>query len=313
MAVTVVLVATLGYMLIEGWTFGEAFFEALMIISTVGLKESRPASTSGDIWTAFVTIFGIASIAVIFSLMTSVIVSGELRRALGRTTLLNRINQLSGHFIICGYGRMGQSVHKQLKAHGAKTVIIERDTDKTARLEEQGELFVLGDASEEEALQLAGVTRARGLVAALPEDSGNVFVTLTARGLRDNLNIVARAEQPSAEPKLLRAGANRVICPAVIGATRVANLMTRPSVADFIEVTARGVELELDEYVVDENSPHVNQTLQEANLRSKAEVMVVAIKRADGMTVFSPGAGEKILEGDTLIIIGQAGAAARLR
>ncbi len=312
MAVTVVLVATFGYMLIEGWTFGEAFFEALMIISTVGLKEPRPASTSGNIWTAFVTVFGIASIAVIFSLMTLVIVSGELRRALGRTTLLNRINQLSGHFIVCGYGRMGQSVHQQLKAHGAKTVIIEKDPDTTARLEEQGELYVLGDAAEEETLKQAGLMRARGLVVALPEDSGNVFVTLTARGLRNDLNIAARAEQPSAEPKLLRAGANRVICPAVIGATRVANLMIRPNVADFIEVTARGVELELDEYYVAEDSPLVNQTLQEADLRSKAEVMVVAIKRADGKTVFSPGAKETIQGGDTLIIIGQTGAAARL-
>lgn len=312
LALAVLMVSALGYMVVEGWTLTESLYEAANVVSTLGLEEVHDMSPAGEAWTFFVIIFGIAVIAVAFSLMTSVIVSGELRRVMGRRTLRNKIDQLDGHFIVCGYGRMGESVVARLKEHRATCVVIDKDPDTTARLEEERILYVLGDASEEETLQEAGVMRARGLVAALSEDSANVFVTLTARGLREDLNIAARAEQPSSQPKLERAGANQVICPAVIGAMRVANVMVRPSVADFIEITARGVEFEVDEYVVSADSPLADQSLKEANLRRKAEVMVVAIKRPDGRTVFSPGADEKMLAGDTLVVIGEVGAAARL-
>ena len=312
LAAVVLLGAALGYKLLEDWTFGEALYEAAMIVSTVGLKEIRPMGRAGHIWTFIVIVFGVVTIMVVYGVVTSTIVSGELRRVMGRRTLRNKLRALDGHFIVCGYGRMGQSVVAQLKQHGATVVVVDNDPETTAKLEEQGILYALGDAEEEETLKEAGVMRAAGLIAALSEDSANVYVTLTARGLRDDLNIAARAEQPSAEPKLLRAGADRVICPAVIGATRVANLMVRPNVADFIEVTAKGVELELDEYVVGPDSPLRNQTLMQANLRQKTEVMVVAINRADGQTVYNPSAREEIREGDTLIVIGRTGAAARL-
>jgi voltage-gated potassium channel len=231
---------------------------------------------------------------------------------MGRRKLLSKISQLGGHIIVCGYGRMGQTVISQLTQRGVTVVVIDNDPAKTTELEELGVLYILGDAAEEETLRQAGVMQARGLVAVLPEDSANVYVTLTARGLRDDLNIAARAEQLSAEPKLQRAGANRVICPSVIGAIRVANVMVRPNVADFIEVTAKGVELELDEYLVGPESPLKDQTLKGADLIRKAGVIVVAIKRADGETVFNPKAEEHIREGDTLIVIGPSGTGNRL-
>ncbi len=312
LAGSVLLIAAAGYMVLEGWGFGPALYEAAIIVSTVGLKEVQPMGQAGHVWTFFVIMFGVLTIMAAFSIMTSVVVSGELRRVMGRRKLQNKINQLSGHFIVCGYGRMGQMVVAEFLLRGAKTVVVENDPEMTARLDEQGILYVLGDASEEETLRQAGVMRARGLVSVLSEDSANVYVTLTARGLRDDLNIAARAEQLGAQPKLERAGANRVICPAVIGAMRVANVMIRPNVADFIEVTAKGVELELDEYAVTADSPLKGLTLKESDLRRKAEVMAVAIRRADGQTIFNPGAEEQILEGDTLVLIGQAGAASRL-
>ncbi len=247
LAVSVLLVSAFGYMVVEpSWTFGQALYEAAIIVTTTGLKEVEHLKAR-DVWTLFVMLFGIATIAIAFGIMTSTIVSGEMRRVLGRRTLQDRISQLSRHFIVCGYGRMGESVAKQLKQQGATVVVIDNNPDQTAKLEEEKCLYVLGDAAEEESLQRAGIMQARGLVAALPQDSANVFVVLTARGLREDLNISARAEQLSAQPKLLRAGANRVICPAVIGAMRVANIMLRPNVADFIEVTAQGVEFEVDE------------------------------------------------------------------
>lgn len=310
--VTVLGVATLGYVVVEGWTFRESIYEAAIIVSTVGLKEVRAMSPAGEAWTLVVIVFGVFTIAVAYGLMTSIIVSGELRRAMGRRTLENKIKQLSGHIIVCGYGRMGQSVVSQLLRLGARVVVVDNDPDRTTELEERGILYVLGEASEEETLKQAGIMRARGLVAALSDDSANVFTTLTARGLREDLDIAARAEQPSTEPKLRRAGANRVICPAVIGAVRVANAMIRPSAADFIETTAEGIHLELEEYLVSADSPLRNKALREARLREKAGVMVVAIKHAEGQTIFNPNADEQIQKGDILILIGPTGSAQRL-
>jgi voltage-gated potassium channel len=310
--ITVLGVATLGYMLIEGWGFRDSLYEAAIIVSTVGLKEVRRMGEAGETWTLIVIIFGVFTIAVAYGIMTTTIVSGELRRAMGRRTLQSKIKQLSGHIIVCGYGRMGQSAVEQLERLGVKVVVIDHDVNRTTELEERGILYVLGDASEEELLQQAGITRAKGLIAALSEDSANVFVTLTARGLAPDLKIAARAEQPSTEPKLYRAGADRVICPAVIGATRVANVLVRPHVADFIETTFKGVELELEEFRVPANSSLVDKTLREAPLRQKANVMVVAIRHGDGQTAFNPGADEQIREGDTLILIGPSGAVSRV-
>lgn len=309
--VTVLGIATIGYMVVEGWTFRESLYEAAIIVSTVGLKD-RAMGQAGETWTLIVIIFGVFTITVAYGVMTSIIVSGELRRVMGRRTLESKIRQLSGHIIVCGYGRMGQSIAAQLVRLGARIVVIDNDSERTTELERRGILYVLGDASEEETLKQAGVMRARGLVAALPEDSSNVFTTLTARGLRDDLDIAARAEQPSSEPKLLRAGANRVVCPAVIGAVRVANAMIRPSVADFIETTIEGVDLELEEYLVSAESPLQNKALREARLREEAGVMVVAIKHVEGQTIFNPKADEQIQKGDILILIGPTGSAQRL-
>ncbi|MBN1343446.1 MAG: NAD-binding protein [Phycisphaerae bacterium] len=309
----VLLVAAAGYMIVEGWSFGDSLYEAANVVSTLGLEEVHDMSRAGEAWTFVVIIFGVATIAVAFGIMTQTIVSGELRRVMGRRTLQSKINQLDRHFIVCGYGRMGRMVTSHFRQHGIKTVVVDHEPQVTAKAEEDGVLYVLGDASEEETLVQAGIMRASGLVALLSEDSANVFVTLTARGLRSDLNIAARAEQLSTQPKLERAGANRVICPAVIGAIRVANIMMRPNVADFIEVTAKGVELEVDEYVVSAASPLRDKTLDESKLRRKAEVLVVAIKRVGGQTVFSPGPNEKMCEGDTLILIGPDGAASRMQ
>jgi voltage-gated potassium channel len=312
-AVVCVVVATLGYMLLEGWSLGEAVYMAVIVLSTTGLKEVHEMDPRGLAWTVIVIVFGAASLATAYALITSAIVSGELRRVLGRRTLQNKINQLSRHILICGYGRMGEMITADLTRRGAQVVVVDKDPAKTARLEEAGVLYVLGDASEEDTLRRAGIMKARGLVSVLPEDSANVFVTLTARGFRDDITIITRAEQTSTEPKLRRAGASRVICPTVIGASRVAALMMQPHVADFIEVTARGVELEVDEYRVTAISPLKGQTLSEAQLRQKADVMVVAVTGEGGKTLFSPGADHAMKEGDTLILIGPPGLAARLQ
>jgi voltage-gated potassium channel len=226
--------------------------------------------------------------------------------------LESRIKTLDNHVIVCGFGRMGQMVVQHLRDTKVQVVVIEVDNVRTRKLDEMGLLYLVGDATDEDVLHRAGIERARALVAVLPGDADNVFVTLTARELRSDLHIVARAEQFTAMPKLRRAGATRVISPQAIGAERIANIITRPHVVDFVEVAAKGVDLELDEFVVGQDSPLAGKSLRDADIRKAADVMVVAIKRADGSTRFSPGADVIIQPQDTLIMIGPSGASGKL-
>ena len=223
-----------------------------------------------------------------------------------------KIDQLRDHVILCGFGRMGTITARMLTEKGADVVVVEFNESVRAELDAAGMLYVLGDATEEETLIAVGLQRARALVSALAGDADNVYVTLTARGLSPTLHIVSRAEQPTTEAKLRRAGADRVICPQVIGATRVADILMRPHVVDFFEVAARGVDLELDEYTIGSDSVLKDVKLRDSGLRQKTGAMVVVVKRSDGTSVFQPGPDEVLREGDQLILVGRAGTSARL-
>jgi len=306
------LISTTGYVLIERASPIDALYMVLITISTVGFGEVWPLSTAGKIWTMLTIMVGLIIASLTFSMLVTLLVSDEVRNLLGRRKLQAKIAQIRDHVIICGCGRMGRIIRSELAARGVQTVVIEVDPQKTAAMSEHGILYVLGDASEEETLLEAGLMRAKALVSVLPHDSDNVYVVLTARALKPDLFIIARSEQAATEHKLLRAGADKVISPQTIGAMRVANLITRPNVVDFFDVAAKGVELEMDEYIVRPDSPLKGKTLKDSGLRQKARAMVVAIKRADGTTVFNPDANEIILENDTLILIGPAGVSSRL-
>ena len=217
-----------------------------------------------------------------------------------------RINMLKNHIIVCGYSQMSKIMVSQLiKQKRSDLVVIEVDQDKIAELEKEGMLFVKGDASEESTLIESGITRASTLVALLPTDSENVFVSLTARELNPDLFIITRAKSVTTEAKLIRAGANRVVCPQIIGAHRVSQLITKPGVVDFVDVAATGVEFEISEYHVTSESSLSGKTLMESGLRQKADAMVVAIHKSEGGTVFNPKADVVVQEGDTLILIGR--------
>jgi len=301
-----------GFVVIEGVPIGDAAYWMTATLSTVGYGDVVARTWLGHVWAMVVIVLGVIAAAMTISFLQAMIVSGELRRVLGRRKLLNRIQQLHGHIIVCGYGRMGRLIANDLKQRGRSVVAIEQDPERTSQMEEQGLLYILGDATEEETLVQAGVMRARGLVAVLPHDADNVYVTLTARGLNAGLHIVTRAEQPGSEGKLKRAGADRVVSPHVSGATLICNMLTRPNVTDFFQVAAKGVDLEVDEVVVGEESPFCDKSLRELELRQAAGVMVVAVKRSDGNTSYNPGPDEVIHCEDTLILIGPAGASAKL-
>jgi voltage-gated potassium channel len=232
-------------------------------------------------------------------------VEGEIREALGKRKLLKRIKKLSGHYIICGFGRIGEIIARQLRDRGLSLVIIENKPELVAQLEELGYYFVAGDATKEEVLVEAGIERARGLVAVVHSDASNVYIVLTARSLNPNLFIVARGEEPGATQKLLRAGADKVESPYEMGGRKMAHTILRPTVTTLMELAMHeGVEWSMEEILVGETSPMIGQALKDSGIRQKFELIVVAIKRADGEMLFNPTPKTLIQAGDTLILIG---------
>jgi len=303
---------TTGYMLLDGASAGDAAYMTLITLSTVGYHEVIELDRVGRLWTSAIIVFGIGAVSVAFTSLVTLFVGGEVRAVLGRRKVQSKIDHLSGHAILCGFGRMGAMAVDKLKDRGTEVVVVERKAALQPEIDSLDLLYVIGDATEEATLQAAGLQQARALVTVLPTDADNVFVTLTARGLHQNLHIVARAEQPRTEAKLRSAGADRVICPQVIGARRIADILTRPNVVDFFEIAARGVELEMDEYRVERGSVLEGKTLRDAALRQATGAMVVAIMRAEGTSVYQPGPEEVIRTGDTLILIGRTGSSTRL-
>jgi voltage-gated potassium channel len=302
-----------GYVLLEeGVTVSDAAYMTILTISTVGLGEVWELDSAGKIWTSIIILFGVGSASLALSSLFTLLVSGEMRAIRGRLRMQTEINRLSDHVIVCGYGRMGALTTADLISLGYSVVVIETDPKRTSLLEEEKIPYVFGDATEDETLRKAGIERARALVSTLPSDADSVYVTLSARGMRSDLTIVSRAEQPGTEVKLARAGADRVVCPQIIGAHRISNLIAKPHVVDFVEVAAKGAELEISEYVVGPGSAVKDKTLRESGLRSRSGGMVVAVKRADGAMVFSPGPDISIGESDTLVVIGTTGVSERL-
>ena len=302
-----------GYILIvPDVSLFDAMYMVLITVSMVGFNETIDLGTAGRAWTCLIILFGIAAVVTAFGSLTAMVVEGEVGRLIGSRKLESRISKLDGHAIVCGFGRRGRQVVELLIERKVPVVVMEKELSQSREVEQINQLYVVGDATEEHTLERAGIGRAKYLVAVLASDADNVFVTLSAREMRPDIYIVARAEQPASQVKLRRAGANRVILTQRIGAERIANLLTRPHLVDFVDVAAKGVELEMDEFLVTSNSPMAGKSLREVDIRRTANVMVIAIKSGDGATRFNPAADEVLLPNDTLIMIGQAGAAARL-
>jgi voltage-gated potassium channel len=237
--------------------------------------------------------------------LARVLIEGEIRQVLGKRHLQSRIKKLTGHYIICGFGRIGETIVQQLKARGTPLVVVENNPDNLPRLEAVGINFVVGDATREEALLEAGIERAKGLVAVVHSDASNVYIVLTARSLNPNLFIVARAEDPGAEQKLLRAGADRVESPYFMGGQKMAHAILHPTVVTFMELAMKeGVDWSMEEVKVGPNSSMVGVALKDSNIRQKLDLILVAIKRAGGEMLFNPTLETPILAGDTLIALG---------
>lgn len=308
-ALSVPLVAGIaGYMILEDWTLLEATYMTVVTMTTVGFSEVRPLSSGGRIFTIFLMVGGVGVMLYILTNVVQTIVQEEVFRSfVRRRRMKTTMARLSNHFILCGLGRVGMEVAQHFVAESVKFIVVDPRSQAIARAEDSGYLYVQGDATRDETLLSAAVDRAHGLVAATGADSDNVFITLTARGLNAELDIVARASESETQAKLMRAGASRVVSPYSIGGRRMALSATRPLAVDLFDsifTTPKDNEFRLAEVQVPEDSPLVGVTLDQTC--AGIGIHALAVKRASGEVIIGP-AGDAVIEpGDGLILVGDS-------
>ncbi len=302
---TVLTVGTVGYHWIEKWPISECLYMTVITVSTVGFQEVHPLSREGHIFTVLMIFFGVTAAALSISALFEYFILHGLSTLFGRKKMDKYINKLNRHIIICGYGRTGYYIARDLRKTGRSFVVIENDPERLKLLEQDGVTFLEGDASDEDLLETAGVEKAEALVAALSKDADNLFLTLSARSLNSELHIIARVEDPDSSRKFMKAGATRVVSPFSTGANRIVQLLTRPAAVDLIELVDghKNLALEVNEIVVEENSKLDGKTLAEARVRQTLGCMVFAIKHPNGETVFDPDPEMKLVPGDVLVAI----------
>lgn len=302
----VLIVGSLGYVAIEGWRIFDGLYMTVITMGGVGYREIHPLSTAGQIWTMLVIVSGVGALAFAVVTVTDFMVEGHFSGFLEGRRMEKRIAGLSGHHVVAGLGRVGSVVAEEFQAARMPFVVIDISDTALAHARDHGWAWLQGDATEEATLKEAGLERARSLTAALDTDAANVFVTLTARGLAPDLFIVARAATPSAESKLRRSGADRVITPTEIGGRRMAAMVIRPMVVDFLDVVSRGqaTELKLEQITLSEGDPYVGSTIGEAHIRSRTGTYVLAVAGSDGAENSNPSPETKLRAGDSLIVLG---------
>jgi voltage-gated potassium channel len=315
------IVAVLGYML-AGWQFLDAIYMVVITVFGVGYGETKPLeSTALKVFTMGVIIAGCSSGIYVVGGFVQMLAEGEINRALGTRRMSKGIEQLSNHVLICGFGRVGQMLAADLAKAGQTLVVIDSNPARVEEAGSAGHLVVRGSASDEATLVAAGIDRARVLATVLPDDTANVFITLTARELNPTIEIIARAESPSTQKKLIRSGANRVVLPALIGATKIAHLITVPSADELLDTATGSAQLneelkmlglELSEIELAGNSPLLGQTVGDIEGTGKSGFVIVAVKQANGENLLKPPPDLKLMPGDKFVLIGHADAAQQL-
>ncbi len=301
----VLAIATAGYMLIEGWSFLDAFYMAVTAVTTVGFSEVHPLSTNGRVFTLFVVLFGVGIAFYILTAMVAAIIEGDFRQVLDLRRLRLAVQDLEDHYIVCGYGRVGEEVVRELKERDAPLVVVDISETAIDRARAAGVLTVLGDATMEETLVEAGIMRSSTLFAASDSDSINTYITLTAKGLRPETFVVARLRSPNVESKLRQAGADRVVSPYSMGGRRMAFAALQPFVTDFVDLFSNDPlgERVLAEMAVDEGSEFAGRELGDVLARS-GEVVVLAVRDTEGRLIVGPPRSRLLQAGEIMIVIG---------
>ena len=305
--VSVVVVATLGYHWGGDYSLVDSLWLVVITISTVGYGENSDMSDGMQLFTVGVILVGILAASYTFSGLVHLMVEGEIQTALGRRRMTREIQRLNQHVIICGYGRTGRQLAEGLQHEKVRFVIVDSIPENVADAQEANRLCILGDATEESVLREAGIESAAYLMSSLPSDADNVFITLTARNLNSQAEIICRAEQASTEAKLRQAGCNRVLMPTIVSARHMVRMITRPSTYDLMELVTESkfLDVELDEMHVSAANRLEGVTVAESEAHRRHRLLVVAIKQASGDMIFNPDAEYQFTEGDTLIMMGR--------
>ncbi len=306
--IAITLFGTVGYMVIEGWGVIDSLYMVVITLSTVGFGEVRHLSEPGRLFTIALIIAGVGNAAYLVSAAGEYIVSGAFRGSLLRQRMQRTIDRLSGHYIVCGYGRVGRQVGDDLRRRDKPYVVLETDERALDGIP-QDVPFIVGDGADNEILAGAGIERARGLVATTGDDATNVFITLTARALSHDLTIVARSNAPATERKLIDAGATHVISPFTIAGRRIAAQLLSPSITDFLDVVvqAGGVELAMEEIRVSPGSEIEAETITDAAIRSRTGANILAVRHGGGKDfITNPPPDFRLTDGDVLVVLGTA-------
>ena len=311
--ITAVALGTVVFHALEGWSILDSLYVTAQTVTTVGFGDITPRTLPGRL---FATAFMMVGVGIVLYALTSAvqsIVQSEILATLGQRRLSRKMSKLRNHYIICGAGRVGSHLIRSLKDSADTFIVIESNTQNVSSLMDAGVAVLVRDATLEESLREAGVENAKGLAACLPDDADNVYVVLTARDLNPNIHIVARAAEEQAEAKLIRAGANRVVAPTIIGGHRMAMALTKPAVGDFLDsMTANQLDLGFEQLEIEPSSSFVGLKLSETNIRSELNIVIVSIRRSTGEIEFNPTGDAVIHAGDMMIAIGNAESLAEL-
>lgn len=300
----VLVLGSAGYMLIEHFSFIDALFTTVDMMSTVGIT-AHPLSNSGRLFTIGIIILGVGSLFYTFGAMMEYVIEGHMSRAIGRHIMDRRISGLRNHYIICGYGRVGSRIASEFAAARKPFVVIDENEATVQRCIQKGYLALTGNAASDDVLREAGILVARALLTATDQDANNIYITLSARNLNPNLHIVARANHDETVVKLKRAGADRVLSPYAIGGHRMANLALQPAVVDFFDtlINAENPELAVQEVILPSHSPLIGKTIANAQSMLADGTMILAVKKAGGQ-VMASRLETRIESGDAAILAG---------
>ena len=308
LSVLLLITGTIGYMLIEEWHFFDALYMTVITIATVGYSEVHVVSTAGRVFTVILILLGVSYFLYVAGSTIQFLVEGRIRHVLGRRKLEKQINRLKGHYIMCGYGRMGRALSRFIRQRDLGVVAIEENEGRLGVLNGDGVLYLIGKANNKELLIKAGIERARGFIAVVGTDADNVFLTLIARQLNPRLQIIARAVMNDTKDTLKAAGADEVISPYDSGARLMAHAVLRPTVLKFLEMAFadENTDIQVEEIEFQHGSQLINKTLLNVGVRKNMNIMVIFIKKQGGEMVFNPGPDTLIQTNDILVVVGSA-------
>lgn len=300
----VLFIGSFGFMLIEHWDFLDSLYMTIITITTTGFEEVHPLTHVGRVFTIILLVMGIGSIAYTGGRAAQLLIENQIIR---RRRMSKKLEELKDHYIVCGYGRMGKYICEELSSAKVDFIVVDNKPDKIDKLIDMNYLYINGDATSDEVLTTAGIMEAKGLVAVLSNDAENVFTTLSAKALNQNLYVVARAVEEETESKLKKAGANRVVKPYEIGGNRMAELLLRPGVIEFIDVVARerSVDLSMEEFLVNKKSELIGKSLAELPIRKELNIIIVSINKLKGGFIYNPKSPTIIEKDDKLIALGE--------